>query len=118
MGMKRGDFEVVERAPAPPPEASPAAPPQPPAAVSAPKQAPAKPAPSAMQRIAPPSTQPARYTVVRGDTWERIALKLNRKGLRWRDIAAANAGLDLRRLRPGQVLRLPETTNGKPHPAR
>lgn len=110
MGMKRGDFEVVEAGPAPPSETSPAAPAEGTAvAASTPKEAAAKPEPRAKQPMAPRAAQLARYTVVRGDTWEGIALKLYRNGARWREIAAANAGVDLRRLRPGQILRLPET---------
>ena len=110
MGMKRGDFEVVEAGPAPPSETSPAAPAEGTAvAASTPKEAAAKPEPRAKRPMAPRAAQLARYTVVRGDTWEGIALKLYRNGARWREIAAANAGVDLRRLRPGQILRLPET---------
>ena len=111
MGMKRGDFEIVERAPAPPLEAS--------ATASAPKEASvAKPEPRATQHMAPRTAQLARYTVVRGDSLKSIALKLYGDSARMRDIAAANAGADLRRLRPGQVIKLPATTPGEPRNSR
>lgn len=66
-----------------------------------------------------PTTPPARvdtYTVVAGDTFRRVALKLYRDKHRWRDIAAANPGLDShRRLRAGQVLKLPEPVGESAH---
>ena len=48
------------------------------------------------------------YTMVSGDTLRGVAAKLFHDAKRWRDIAAANPGLDARRLRPGQVIKLPE----------
>ncbi len=60
-----------------------------------------------------PSSAPARtYTVAGNESLQSIALKLYRDAARWRDIAAANPGLDLRRLRAGQVIKLPTSGLG------
>jgi phosphate transport system substrate-binding protein len=65
-------------------------------------QAPAAPVPSVPVRI-------ETYTVAPGDTFKSIANKLYRDAHRWRDIVAANPNIDpRRRLRAGQVLKLPE----------
>ena len=97
MGMKHGDFDVIEEAPAatPPVEAVAAAPSPAETAASPPKEA-------AVAKAAPNE----RYTIVKGDTLRSIALKVYHDASRWREIAAANPGVDARRLRAGQVLRL------------
>jgi sulfite exporter TauE/SafE/plastocyanin domain-containing protein/copper chaperone CopZ len=111
MGMLHGDFEVIE---------PPAAPARPEIVTNAPTQPeiaanpPAEPA----KGIAPPNavapSAPAgasSYTIVSRDTLRGVAIKLLRDARRWRDIAAVNPGLDARRLRPGQVIKLPEAPN-------
>ena len=112
MGMKHGDFEVIE----PPP----AAPAQPEIATNAPTQAEiaANPPADSAEGIAPPNavaasapTGASSYTIVSGDTLRGVAVKLFHDARRWRDIAAVNPGLDARRLRPGQVIKLPEAPN-------
>ncbi len=61
----------------------------------------------------PPSPAPARtYTVAGNESSQNIALKLYRHTSRWRDIAAANPGVDLRRLRNGQVIKRPTSVPG------
>ena len=47
------------------------------------------------------------YAVHAGDTLQGIASRLYGDAERWRDIAKANPGLDPRRLRLGQVIKLP-----------
>ena len=47
------------------------------------------------------------YTVRAGDTLQRIASRLYGDAQRWRDIAEANPGFDPRRLRVGQMIKLP-----------
>jgi len=49
------------------------------------------------------------YTVCSGDTLKRLASRLYGDAQRWRDIAEANPGLDPRRLRVGQMIKLPVT---------
>jgi uncharacterized protein len=97
MGMKHGDFDVVEEAPAamPPPQAAAAAPP--PAATAAPREA-----------TLSQARASEHYMIVKGDTLRRVAQKLYHDGRLWRDIAAVNPGIDFRRLRPGQLIELPE----------
>lgn len=91
MGMMRGAFEVVDRAPASgvPPIAAPSPPP-----------------PAAPPRLA--------YAVQSGDTLRAIAVKLYRDENRWRDIVAANPGLRARQLRPGRILTLPAPPIAEP----
>ena len=107
MGMKHGDFDVIEEAPAatPPVEAVAAAPSPAETAASPPKEA-------AVAKAAPNE----RYTIVKGDTLRSIALKVYHDASRWREIAAANPGVDARRLRPGQVLRLPVSAKERKAP--
>ena len=109
MGMLHGDFEVIE----PPP----AAPAQPEIATNAPAQPQiaANPPAESAKGIAPPNpvapsaqAGASSYTIVSGDTLRGVAAKLFHDARRWRDIAAVNPGLDARRLRPGQVIKLPE----------
>jgi phosphate transport system substrate-binding protein len=68
---------------------------------------------------APAPSEPARietYTVASGDTFKSIAIKLYRDAQRWRDIVSANPKLDpRRRLRAGQVLKLPEPVERVDH---
>lgn len=89
MGMIRGEFDVMEPGAAPPP--------------AAPKEEAAPPAAA----VPPPTPVPADYTVQRGDTLAGIAKKRYGDARRWRDVAAANPGLRVGRLKPGQVLKLP-----------
>ncbi len=89
MGMMRGEFEVVDAAPAPSPSAQRTEPP-------------------ASQQIAPEApAAPQTYTVQRGDSLRAIAKKLYGREGRWRDIAAANPAFNLKKVRRGQVLNLP-----------
>ncbi|MGD9658432.1 MAG: phosphate ABC transporter substrate-binding protein PstS [Methylocystis sp.] len=79
-----------------------------------PETAEASPAESAPQ--APSSTRSETYTVARGDTFKSIAVKLYRDSARWRDIVAANPKLNpRRRLRAGQILKLPEPVEATGH---
>ena len=102
MGMKHGDF-VVEEAPAP--QAVVAAAPPVKAAAAPEMETAAQPSPKEVATTK--STLPAHYTVVKGDSPWRIALKLYHDGRRWREIVAANPKLDFHRLLPGQALQLP-----------
>ncbi len=63
---------------------------------------------------APPASQAptSTYTVGGNESLQSIALKLYRDAARWRDIAAANRGVDLRRLHAGQVIKLPTSVVG------
>jgi len=84
MGMLHGALEVVD------------------AAEPAPAPAPA-PAPSVAQTDAPLRD----HVVAPGETLSRIAAKRLGASRRWRDILPLNPGAD-RKLRPGQILHLPE----------
>jgi len=86
MGMIRGQFDVVE----------PGAAPQ----ETAPEPAPVATSPAAA----------ATYVVQRGDTLRSVAKKLYGAARRWRDIAAANPSLRRNKLKPGQILKLPEAS--------
>lgn len=86
MGMIRGQFDVVE----------PGAAPQ----ETAPEPAPVATSPAAA----------ATYAVQRGDTLRSVAKKLYGDARRWRDIAAANPSLRRNKLKPGQILKLPEAS--------
>jgi uncharacterized protein len=67
---------------------------------------------------APPThTRGSTYTIMTGDALRGIAAKFYHDENRWRYIAAANPGLDPRRLHPGQVIKLPEPI-GNNHPLR
>ena len=116
MGMLHGDFEVIEPPPAAPaePEIAAKGPAQPEIAASPPAES--------AKGIAPPNlvapsarAGASSYTIASGDTLRGVAAKLLHDARRWRDIAAVNPGLDARRLRPGQVIKLPEApTEGSP----
>jgi sulfite exporter TauE/SafE/copper chaperone CopZ len=102
MGMLHGDFEVIEEPPATPA--------QPQTAINAPAESDKGIAPP--KAVAPSASAGASsYTIVFGDTLCGVAVKLFHDVRRWRDIAAVNPGLDARRLRPGQVIKLPESAN-------
>jgi LysM repeat protein len=91
MGMLRGEFEVVEAPPA-----------------LARQDGRAAPAPL-------PAETPERgktHTIAAGDTLRRVAKTWCGDANRWPDIAAANPGLDPRRLRPGQIIELPAPAGG------
>lgn len=62
--------------------------------------------PEMVQILPPPRTR--IYTVRRNDTLWKIAQQAYGDGQRWKDIVAANDGLDPARLRVGQQLVLPE----------
>ncbi|KAF2990136.1 LysM peptidoglycan-binding domain-containing protein [Methylocystis sp. MJC1] len=63
---------------------------------------------SAQERMGSGEAAPSSYTVVANDTLRGIAKKLFHDPGRWRDIARANPNLNPDRLRPGQVIALPE----------
>lgn len=100
MGMLHGEFIVIGEPATPPPAAAsePAAPPPPGPAT--------EPQPSARAPI-------DVYTIQSGDTLAGVASKLYRNPQAWRDIAKANPGLDPRRLRPGQTIKLPRPDAGR-----
>ncbi|WP_018266436.1 urease accessory protein UreH domain-containing protein [Methylosinus sp. LW4] len=91
MGMLRGEFDVRD-APAPAVAATTTPPPQTPAGER----------PSA-RSIAHDDL----YRIAAGDTLHDIAVKLYGDGARWKEILAANPGLDPRRLKPGETIRAP-----------
>jgi hypothetical protein len=84
MGMLRGEFVVVDAPPA-----------------LAEQDGGAAPAPAATPE------RGETYTIAAGDTLRRVAKSWCGDANRWPDIAAANPGLDPRRLRPGQIIELP-----------
>jgi sulfite exporter TauE/SafE/copper chaperone CopZ len=90
MGMMRGEFAVTD-APAPAPTTV----------------AETKPAPPPPEAKEPARPVAAVYRIVAGDTLRGIASKLYRDPRRWKDIQAANPGLDPRRLRPGTTIVTP-----------
>lgn len=97
--------EVEPEVAAPTPEAPPA--PSEPAAEAPPPE----PAVAAVEPPPPPPAEPAAapdtYTVARGDTLGKIAAKLYGDSNKWREIAEANPGMNVNRLRVGQVIKLP-----------
>lgn len=88
MGMMRGEFEVIDPQQAPLSEPRVVESPTPPA-------------------IAPAPVAPNTYVVTRGDTLASIARRRYGDESKWRVIAAANSGLDPRKIRPGKLLILP-----------
>jgi uncharacterized protein len=93
MGMLHGQFVVMKEAPATP---------------RALEEIASKPETPAVEASSP---APERaYTIVAGDTLRRIAVRVYRDERQWRSIADANPGLDPRRLRIGQPIRLPSPT--------
>jgi hypothetical protein len=85
MGMMLGEFKVVE------PEVAPV--------VAAPTAA----VPEA-RRL---------YTLRAGDTLNHVAKKTLGDARRWRELLDANPGIDARRLKPGETLRLPPEAAAK-----
>lgn len=57
--------------------------------------------------LAEAPTPSTTYTIQRGDTLGEIAIHLYGDGSQWVVVAEANPGLDPRRLRVGQVIKLP-----------
>ncbi|MBG0801539.1 sulfite exporter TauE/SafE family protein [Methylocystis sp. H4A] len=94
MGMLRGEFVVVDAAPAAPQPSHPVDS----AVQGAPQATQSPPASAAVQKT---------YTVRRGDTLRAIAKRLYGDEKRWRDIAAANPALNRKKLRQGQIITLP-----------
>ncbi len=66
----------------------------------------AKPAPGTKPKEPPSALR--TYTVRKKDTLWSIAKRLLGDGQRWKEIVAANPGLDPQKLMPGQTIRLPE----------
>ena len=99
-GTLYGKFDVIE---APPP------------GVELPAAASDTPAASDKSPAPPTHTRGSTYTIMTGDALRGIAAKFYHDENRWRYIAAANPGLDPRRLHPGQVIKLPEPI-GNNHP--
>ena len=93
MGMIRGEFAVIDAAPSP--EAA--------ETRVAQTRSPSPDAPYVAAR--------KTHVVARGDTFASIAKKLYGNARRGRDIAAANPGVDPRRLTPGMTLSLPADAN-------
>lgn len=88
MGMLRGQFDVIEPG-------------------AAPVSVEPAPAPCESCRETKPARASQTYMVQKGDTLARIAKKLYGDPARWREIAAANPGIDAKRLSPGMTLVLP-----------
>jgi len=55
-----------------------------------------------------PPAPPRTYTIKKTDTLWSIAIRFLNDGQRWKDIVDENPGLDPRKLKPGQTIRLPE----------
>ncbi|HEY8065976.1 MAG TPA: sulfite exporter TauE/SafE family protein [Methylosinus sp.] len=102
MGMLRGEFDVKD-APAPSPAAVAAKPPEEKRAED--KRAEEKPAEE--KASARSAARNKDYRIVAGDTLRRIAAKRYGDPARWKDILAANPGLDPRRLKPETTIALP-----------
>lgn len=68
---------------------------------------PAAPPPAVTIDAPPPGPTPRQHTVRAGDTLWELAQRYYHDGNRWRDLAAANAIRDPRRLAVGQVLTVP-----------
>ena len=64
------------------------------------------PAPVTRPKETPPALR--TYTVRKKDTLWSIAKRHLGDGQRWKDIVAANPGLDPQKLMPGQTIKLPE----------
>lgn len=92
MGMLRGEFEVIDG---------------PIAGGEQPAIAPVESTTPGERTTQPAQAHEDAYTIVAGDSLRGIAAKHYHNAHRWRDIAAANPGLDPRRLRPGTVIKLP-----------
>jgi nucleoid-associated protein YgaU len=55
--------------------------------------------------------QARTYKIQAGDTLSGVAGKLYGNPAQWRDIALANSKLDPRRLRAGEIIKLPQTAD-------
>jgi len=53
-------------------------------------------------------TRPRTYTIKKADTLWSIAVRFLGDGKRWKEIVDENPGLDPRKLKPGQTVRLPK----------
>lgn len=67
---------------------------------------PAPPAP--LTPLTPPATAGGTYTIKKGDTFIKIAREVYGDPSRMKDIAAANPGVDPRKLKVGQTIILPD----------
>lgn len=56
-----------------------------------------------------PTQQTTSYMVAAGDSLWRISKRVYHDGSRWREIVAANPGLDPDRMRPGETIKLPQS---------
>jgi len=63
--------------------------------------------PTTVTDVPPPVSEPAEYTIVRGDTFYGIAQK---HGVSMNAVSKANPGVDPTRLRPGQKIKVPGKT--------
>jgi nucleoid-associated protein YgaU len=77
--------------------------PKPATGVTMPPTPPAPPAP-----LTPPATAGGTYTIKKGDTFIKIAREVYGDPSRMKDIAAANPGVDPRKLKVGQTIILPD----------
>jgi sulfite exporter TauE/SafE/copper chaperone CopZ len=98
MGMLHGDFQVIDG----------------PLPLGGPIETTAARASTGGNRTAAPDAEASSkplssdtYVIKAGDSLQRIAARLYHDHRRWHEIAAANPGIDLRRLKPGQAIRLP-----------
>jgi hypothetical protein len=115
MGMILGQFDVIAIAPSPPAADAPVA------ATSRDAESPAEAKTVVAARpgaapgeTRPPTcaprgcgTEPFHYTIARGDSLSGIAARFYGDAGRWRSIANANPGLDIKRLKPGKIIDLP-----------
>lgn len=108
MGMLHGEFEVINE--------SPSTPDQPVVAHNEPATPDAEARtvlpvesalPPALKSESLTSTLVDTYKIAAGESLSSIAERLYQDARQWRSIAKANPGLDPRRLRPGQVIKLP-----------
>jgi nucleoid-associated protein YgaU len=67
-----------------------------------------KPATGVTTPPAPPATAGGTYTIKKGDTFIKIAREVYGDPSRMKDIAAANPGVDPRKLKVGQTIILPD----------
>lgn len=67
----------------------------------------AQPMPESMPQVVPDAPAYTSYTVQRGDTLWSIAKQHYNTGQRWKDIVAANPGLDPAKLKIGQQIMIP-----------
>ena len=106
MGMLHGQFEVI---------AEPGITAKPPNVADADK---APPPSGSMNALPPASTEepsvsaknariPETYKVMTGDTLSKIARKRYGDATKWREIESANPGLNLKKLKAGQIIHLP-----------